>query len=215
MREITANVYQLEKSKGANGYVVRGGGRTALIDPGMASGHDQVVAELRDARLHTGEVTDILLTHYDFDHSQVVKRLQATLDVPVWMSATDAALMRGDKAAPTAFRRFIKRVVSLEYPTAVTEITGDRDVFPGLHAFATPGHTPGHTGFRWDNVLFSGDAVAVTKTGDLKQFFSITISDKPAALRTEKLLRGMIRAENIEWICAGHNPPTKAAANLS
>lgn len=209
MRKIAENVFQLEKSRGANGYVVRGEGRTAVIDPGMDSGFEAVLAELRDAESRTGAVTDILLTHYDVDHAQVVKRLQLALRVPVWISTADAAILRGDVRPPTALRRLINRIAHSDYPGGVVEITGTLEIFPGLLAFPTPGHTPGHLGYRWHDVLFAGDAVRVTRQGDLKQFYRVIISDRPMARTTEKLLRERIKAEEIEWICAGHNPPTR------
>ncbi|WP_411722004.1 MBL fold metallo-hydrolase, partial [Mycetocola sp.] len=196
-------------SKGANGYVVRGEDRTAVIDPGLASGFDAVLAELRDAEQRTGRLTDILLTHYDVDHAQVVKRLQEALKVPVWISTADAAILRGEDAPPTLFRRLLNRVASSEYPDGVVEVTGTLEIFPGLLAFPTPGHTPGHLGFRWQDVLFTGDAVLVTKHGNLKQFYRLPISDKAMARTTERLLRERIKAEEIEWLCAGHNPPTR------
>jgi hydroxyacylglutathione hydrolase len=209
MRLIAENCFQLEKSKGANGYVVRGEDRTAVIDPGMASGFDSVLAEVRDAESRTGRVTDILLTHYDADHAQVVKRLQEALKVPVWISTADAEILRGDVAPPTLFRRLFHRMVRSEYPDGVVEVTGTLEIFPGLLAFPTPGHTPGHLGFRWRDVLFTGDAVIVTKHGNLRQFFRLLISDKAMARTTERLLRERIRAEEIEWLCAGHNPPRR------
>lgn len=209
MRLIAENCFQLEKSKGANGYVVRGDDRTAVIDPGMASGFDDLLAELRDAESRTGKVTDILLTHYDFDHAQVVKRLQQVLQVPVWISTGDAAILRGEVAPPTLFRRLLNRVVRSDYPDGVVEVTGTLEIFPGLLAFPTPGHTPGHLGFRWGDVLFTGDAVTVTKHGNMKQFTRLPISDKAMARTTERLLRERIKAEEIEWLCAGHNPPTR------
>jgi glyoxylase-like metal-dependent hydrolase (beta-lactamase superfamily II) len=184
-------------------------GRTAVIDPGWASGYDAVVAELRDAESRTGPITDILLTHYDVDHVQVVKRLQQALQVPVWISSADAAILRGDVAPPTVFRRFLGRLARSEYPDGVVEVTGTLEIFPGLLAFPTPGHTPGHLGFRWNDVLFTGDAVIVTKSGNLKQFFRLLISDRAMARTTERLLRERIKAEEIEWLCAGHNPPTR------
>ena len=209
MRLIAENCFQLEKSKGANGYVVRGEDRTAVIDPGMASAFDDLLAELRGAESRTGPVTDIVLTHYDVDHAQVVKRLQEELQVPVWISTADAAILRGEVAPPTRFRRLLDRMLSSEYPEGVVEVTGTLEIFPGLLAFPTPGHTPGHLGFRWRDVLFTGDAVRVSKHGDLRQFFRPVISDKPMARTTERLLRERIKAEGIEWICAGHNPPTR------
>lgn len=209
MRLIAENCFQLEKSTGANGYVVRGDGRTAIIDPGMTSGFDDLLRELREAESRIGPVTDILLTHYDFDHAQVAKLLQAELQVPVWISTADAAILRGEVAPPTLVRRFINRIAPSDYPDGVVEITGTLEIFPGLLAFPTPGHTPGHIAFRWRDVLFTGDAVTVTKEGDMKQFYRPIISDKAMARTTEKLLRERIKAEEIEWVCAGHNPPTR------
>jgi glyoxylase-like metal-dependent hydrolase (beta-lactamase superfamily II) len=98
---------------------------------------------------------------------------------------------------------------SSEYPGGVVEVTGTLEIFPGLLAFPTPGHTPGHLGFRWRDVLFTGDAVLVTKHGNLKQFYRLLISDRAMARTTERLLRERIKAEEIEWICAGHNPPAR------
>ena len=209
MRKIAENCFQLERSKGCNGYVVRGTDRTAVIDPGMASGYDAMLAELREAEPRTGRVTDILLTHYDVDHSQVVQRLQKELGVAVWISTADAAILRGDVRPPTVVRRILDRIMKADYPDGVVEITGTLEIFPGLLAFPTPGHTPGHTAYRWGDVLFTGDSVTVTRQGNMKQFFGPIISDKPMARTTEKLLRERIKAEDIEWLCAGHNPPTR------
>ena len=209
MRKIAVNVFQLETSKGCNGYVISGGDRTAVIDPGMASGYDSLLTELRNAEPRTGKVTDILLTHYDPDHSHVVKRLQDALKATVYISTADAAILRGEARAPTLVRRFLDRMMKADYPANVVEITGTLEIFPGLLAFPTPGHTPGHTGFRWKDILFTGDAVRVTKAGDMRQFYRLLTSDKAMARTTERLLRERIKAEEIEWICAGHNPPTR------
>lgn len=209
MRKIAENCFQLEKSKACNGYVVRGDDRTAVIDPGMASGYDAMLAELREAESRTGRVTDILLTHYDVDHSQVVKRLQRELDATVWISTADAAILRGDAPSPTPVRTFLDRMAKAEYPENVVEITGTLEIFPGLLAFPTPGHTPGHTGYRRGDVLFTGDSVRVTKQGDIKLFYRLLNSDQAMCRTTEKLLRERIKAEEIEWLCGGHNPPTR------
>ncbi|WP_155853876.1 MBL fold metallo-hydrolase, partial [Arthrobacter sp. H5] len=110
MRPIAENCYQLEGSKGANGYLLHGSGHTAVVDPGMNSGYAAVLEELGCAEPAVGTVTDILLTHYDTDHSQVVKRLQQTLNARVWLGAADAAILRGDVPPPTRVRRLLKRL---------------------------------------------------------------------------------------------------------
>lgn len=209
MRLIAENCYQLERSKGSNGYVVSGTGATAVIDPGMRGGYTGLLEELRDAEPVIGPVTHILLTHYDADHSRVVKQLQQTLGVPVWLGAADAAILRGDVPPPTRFRRFLAKVFPSQYPAQVREVTGEQGIFEGLTAVPTPGHTPGHLAFQCGEVLFSGDAVRVSESGELRQFYRSTISDKAQARRTEELLRAMIAGGGVRWICAGHNAPVK------
>ncbi|GAA1117869.1 MBL fold metallo-hydrolase [Arthrobacter flavus] len=209
MRVIAPNCYQLEHSKGAHGYLVSAPGVTAVIDPGMPGGYAALLTELRDAEPVIGPVTHILLTHYDADHTRVAKQLQQTLGVPVWLGAADAAILRGDVPPPTRFRRFLARVFPNAYPAGVAELTGEQTIAEGLTAFPTPGHTPGHFAFQFGEVLFSGDAVAVSRHGELKQFYRLTISDPGQARQTEELLRARIADGGVRWICAGHSAPTK------
>lgn len=209
MRLIAENCYQLERSKGSNGYVVSSNGSTAVIDPGMRGGYTGLLEELRDAEAVIGPVTHILLTHYDADHSRVVKQLQQTLGVPVWLGAADAGILRGDVPPPTRFRRLLARVFPSQYPAEVRELAGSEGIFEGLAAFPTPGHTPGHFAFQCGEVLFSGDAVRVSKAGELSEFYRLPITDRAQARETEELLRARIAGGSVRWICAGHNAPTK------
>lgn len=211
MRTITGNCYQLQRSKGANGYLVRTPGHTAVVDPGMAGGYDAVLAELRDAAPVVGEVTDILLTHYDADHAQVALRLQRELDATVWLGAADAAILRRELPPPTRVRRALFRAAPVEVPASLTELDGERELFEGLTAFPTPGHTPGHHAFQLGDVLFTGDAVRVERNGTVKRFFSALNSDNPVASRTTADLEKRISAGGIGWVCPGHNPPAKVA----
>ncbi|MBG6216805.1 glyoxylase-like metal-dependent hydrolase (beta-lactamase superfamily II) [Arthrobacter sp. CAN_A6] len=210
MRLIANNCYQLEHSKGANGYVVSGRAGAAVIDPGISSGYDAVLKELRDSEARVGRVTDIALTHYDFDHAQAVARLQQELGARVWLGGADAAILRGDQAPPTAVRRLMQRFTSIPYPDQLEELDGTGTIFEGLDYFPTPGHTPGHFAFQWNTVLFTGDSVTVRKDGTLRQFvLRPVISDRAVAGRTEQLLRERISSQGIEWVCAGHNRPTR------
>lgn len=209
MRTVTANCYQLQRSKGANGYLVRTAGRTAVVDPGMVSGYDALLSELRDAAPVAGPVTDILLTHYDADHAQVALRLQRELDAAVWLGAADTAILRRQVPPPTRVRRLLLRLAPTPLPDTVTELDGERELFDGLRALPLPGHTPGHMGYRFEDVLFSGDAARVDRNGNIKRFYKPLNSDNPVAARTIGELRRSIGAGGINWICPGHNPPAR------
>ena len=208
MRTITGNCYQLQRSRGANGYLVRTPTHTAVVDPGMASGYDALLGELRDAAPVVGQVTDILLTHYDPDHAQIGRRLQRELDATVWLGAADAAILRREVPPPTRVRRTLFRLAPVEVPETVTELDGERELFEGLTTFPTPGHTPGQMAFQLDDVLFTGDAVRVERGGTIKRFYAALNSDNPLAARTTADMRRRINT-GVGWVCPGHNPPAR------
>lgn len=213
MRTITGNCYQLQRSRGANGYLVRTPGHTAVVDPGMSGAYDALLGELRDAAPVVGQVTDILLTHYDPDHAQVALRLQRELGMTVWLGAADAAILRRQVPPPTRLRRVLLRLAPVELPEFLTELDGEREVFGGLSTFPTPGHTPGHMAFQLDDVLFTGDAVRVSRNGTIKRFYKPLNSDNPLAARTTAELQRRINARGINWVCPGHNPPARVNAS--
>lgn len=212
MRTITGNCYQLQRSRGANGYLIRTAGHTAVVDPGFAGGYDAVLGELADAAPVVGPVTDILLTHYDADHSQVVHRLQRKLGAAVWLGTADAAILRREVPPPTRIRRTLFRLAPADFPDGVTELDGERELFDGVTAFPTPGHTPGHMAYQFGDVLFSGDAVRVDRDGGIKRFYGPLNSDNPLAARTTADLRQRLDRGAVAWVCAGHNRPARTGA---
>lgn len=215
MRLIAQDCYQLEQQKGSNGYVVSGVSRTAVIDPGMSSGYDGLLAELRAAETTVGTVTDIVLTHYDADHAQVAERLRKALGATVWIGSADAEVLRGRTKPKTLFRKLLKRVAKVTLPQGARELVGSGEIFTGLSFFPTPGHTPGHYALQWGGVLFTGDAAKVSADGTVSDFYAITINDKPVAARTVQLLAEHIRTGGVDWVCSGHNRVARRTAGTS
>ncbi|WP_458116633.1 MBL fold metallo-hydrolase [Arthrobacter sp. D2-10] len=212
MRSITGNCYQLQRSRGANGYLIRTPGHTAVVDPGMASGYDALLRELRDAAPVVGQVTDILLTHYDADHAQVAQRLQRELNAVVWLGAADVRILRRSTPPATLLRRVLFRLAPVAVPQRLSELDGERELFEGLTAFPLPGHTPGQMAYRFGDVLFTGDSVRVAQDGTIKRFYRALNSDNPQAARTKATLGRRIHTDGIAWLCPGHNPPARVSA---
>ncbi|WP_394252367.1 MBL fold metallo-hydrolase [Arthrobacter pityocampae] len=215
MRLIAQDCHQLEQQKGSHGFVVVGAGRAALIDPGLATGFDGVLTELRADEAMTGPITDIVLTHYDPDHSQVARRLQETLGASVWLGSADADVLRGRIQPKTLLRRVLRRIIRVRLPEDVRELTGSGEIFPGLAYFPTPGHTPGHYAYQWRGVLFTGDAARVSADGAVRDFYAPLIDDRAVAARTVRLLDEHIRAGSVDWVCSGHSPTARTAARAS
>ncbi|TYC99557.1 MBL fold metallo-hydrolase [Arthrobacter echini] len=215
MRLIDQDCYLLEQQKGSHGFVVAGAGRAAVIDPGMSSGFDGVLAELRGSEAQTGPITDIVLTHYDVDHAQLARQLRTALGATVWIGAADAEILRGERAPKTLFRKILQRIARVPFPEGARELSGTGEIFPGLAYFPTPGHTPGHYAYQWRSVLFTGDAAKVAPDGSVSDFYALVINDRPVAENTVRLLAERIGSGAVEWVCSGHNAIGRTTAHPS
>ncbi len=205
MKYLTDSLAWLQSAAGANCYWLDTDGHTVIVDPGMTRGLNPVARELRAAGRSPYEVTDILLTHYDPDHAQAAAQWQRRTGARTWLGAADAAILtRAVPPPPPPFRRIAGRLSLPELPGNLQLLDGDAELWPGLTALATPGHTPGHHAFRAGRVLFAGDA-ALSKEGRLTRVPSFLMSD---------LARGAVdlarlSALDVDWYCCGHSAPQR------
>ena len=156
-----------------NCYLVRGGGRTVLIDAG-AGGFKQwggrLKANLPLAGVQPSEIDTILLTHAHPDHvggllgaSGEIIFPNAELvvhqrEVAFWQD--DGNLSRAPERARGNF--LVARQVFDGYRDRLRTFDAG-EVLPGMTAVPLPGHTDGHTGYRLEsgsqNLLVWGDIV--------------------------------------------------------
>lgn len=156
-----------------NCYLVRGRGRTVLIDAGAGGFKHwggRLKTNLRLAGVRSSEIDAILLTHAHPDHvGGLVGAFEETVfpnaelvvhrrEVAFWRD--DGNLSRAPErargnfhVARQAFDGYRDRLRTFE--------TGE--VLPGMTAVPLPGHTEGHTGYRLEsdgrNLLVWGDIV--------------------------------------------------------
>lgn len=206
MQQLTDNAFWLGASVGAHCYWLDAGERVAIIDPGMTFGLNRVARELRDAGRSPYEVTDILLTHYDADHAGVAAEWQRRTGARAWIGAADAAILTGAVPPSTPFRRLTASVGRPELPRNLHLLDGDAEVWPGLVALHTPGHTPGHHAFRAGRVLFAGDA-AKARDGRLVPMPDALMTNPRQGLADLARLRAL----DVDWYCCGHSDPVRRA----
>ncbi|ALE05381.1 hypothetical protein AL755_07650 [Arthrobacter sp. ERGS1:01] len=203
MQKLSNGAFQLSKSRGANGYVIPLGETYAVIDPGMKSGAQAVIAELTGAGM-LGTVSHILLTHYDIDHAGAALALATETGAQLWIGRADADILTGRRPAGTFSRRITSSIGRPKLPETVYYL-GESPGFPAdITALPTPGHTPGHHAFVWGSSVFSGDAVMVNPDGTLKQFPRLLITDKAQALDSTAVLEAL----DVRWVCPGHGKVT-------
>jgi glyoxylase-like metal-dependent hydrolase (beta-lactamase superfamily II)/8-oxo-dGTP pyrophosphatase MutT (NUDIX family) len=165
---------------GTNSYLVGGGDRWTVIDPGPAlPAHVQA---LRDAA--PGRIERILVTHTHRDHSPAAAALSAATGAPVWGRRADHPQWQDETFAPDR------------------ELAGGErfEVADGLvlEAIHTPGHASNHLCYLLpsERTLFTGDHVMQGSTvvinppdGDMGAYLDA--------------LRGLL-ALDIEWLAPGH-----------
>lgn len=136
--------------------VVRGQGHVGVIDPGSFGVRRLLRTRLRDLGIATEDVTDVLVTHAHFDHSVN------------WPMFANANVIIGEEeiawgvAEPAGDLVPEFSIAELARYRGMRPAADRAEVFPGVTAHLTSGHTPGHLtyvlhGREWD-VIFTGDA---------------------------------------------------------
>ncbi|SFT96327.1 Glyoxylase, beta-lactamase superfamily II [Kosakonia arachidis] len=198
-----------------NGYLIRGRGRTILVDAGtggLNNAGGQLKANLAAIGISHDEVDTVLLTHCHPDH------IGGLLDAekrPVFQHAElllhhrEADYWSDDEkrkiASERGQRNFMLARQTLEaYARNVRFFSEDNifsedDIAEGISAVWLPGHTPGHTGFRIDakekSLLIWGDIVHYPHIQTARPAVSILFDVDPALAKEtrEKILAQAVR----------------------
>jgi glyoxylase-like metal-dependent hydrolase (beta-lactamase superfamily II)/dienelactone hydrolase len=206
MRLLRPGLWALESSSlwGCNSYLVATAGRVLLVDPGPSFQLNPVARELRAAGRSPYDVSDILLTHYDWDHSHSAAEWRRRTGATVWLGAADAEILRTRRVPGTRLRRFACRLFRLsELPEGTVELRGEVSVAPGLTALPTPGHTPGHYAYVRGDVALIGDAADTQPDGELRPSSSPGLMTN---LEQADATRALLSAMPVHMFGPGHTP---------
>jgi glyoxylase-like metal-dependent hydrolase (beta-lactamase superfamily II) len=203
-----------------NCFLLRGGPELTLIDAGTGSawgpGLGQARAALAAEGVRPDAIDRILLTHVHGDHAlglfegEAVYFPRARISVP----ATDLAYFTDPSAraaVPAAWRSGFDIADRLQhlYAGRIDTFTGN-EVREGIIALPLPGHTPGHTGYRFDTpegeLLLWGDALHLkdVQPGSPRTGL-IYDTDPELALRSRQLVLDLAARERIR-VGGGHIP---------
>jgi glyoxylase-like metal-dependent hydrolase (beta-lactamase superfamily II) len=194
---------------GVNAYLVDDGDLT-LIDAGMPWQTGSVRQYLADGGYGAGDVDRVLLTHFDLDHVGTLASLG--LDCAVYARHPDAGMLAGTVSPPaTNHKGLLQRVTMplLDLPELPITAIKDGEEIGGFRAYATPGHTPGHTVFVHDEfgVAFVGDLVRESD-GDLQPSPWVICYD--VAENAESIRDVADRVRDCEVVAMGHGDPIRS-----
>ena len=195
-----------------NCYLVRGRGRTILIDAGAGGFKNwggKLKAHLALAGVQASDIDTILLTHAHPDHvgglldasgeaafpdAQLVVHQH---EVAFWED--DGNLSRASERARGNF--LFARKVFDKYREKMRLFTGN-EVLPGISAMPLPGHTAGHSGYRIESagrsLLIWGDIVHFPQIQIARPEVSIAFDQDPLlSAATRSTLLDVVSADNI------------------
>ncbi len=151
-----------------NAALIEGEDGLILIDTGLPKKERSIIEAVAEAGHQPSRVSDILFTHCHIDHIGSLAELAAATGARVCVHVLDTDVTRkGNASGPLTGRNFIGKVMTLMIrpkgadPAPVTqELNGDETLAlaGGITVVSTPGHTPGHVSYLWNEVLIAGDA---------------------------------------------------------
>lgn len=158
-----------------NAALIEGEDGLILIDTGLPKKERSIVEAVAEAGHQPSHVSDILITHCHIDHIGSLAALTAATRAQVCVHVLDADVTRkGTASGPLTGRTFIGKVMTLMIrpkgaaPVPVTQdLNGDETLAlaGGITVVSTPGHTPGHVSYLWNDVLIAGDAAGTMPGG--------------------------------------------------
>jgi hydroxyacylglutathione hydrolase len=187
-------VGQLTAEGDANAYLLLGDGAATLVDCGTLAGRAAVEANLRAAGVDPSDLTDLVLTHSHWDHSQAAAEWQSRHRLRTHLNATGAAFLAGGDHRLVGYQLHGPGYAFT--PFAVDHAIQDRERFDlggiVVEAHFLPGHTPDSTlltlelggrriGFCGD-VAFGGKPDGIPRLGFLSALWLSDLDDYVASL---------------------------------
>jgi glyoxylase-like metal-dependent hydrolase (beta-lactamase superfamily II) len=198
---ITESVYMFDSSKYSHVYLIKAG-ENILIDTGLPGAAATILDEINGMGMSSDSIKTILLTHHDVDHIGNAKKLQDATHATIWADERDIPYMTGRINRP-GIKRLIEAVVR-PGRFNVSAFGKPGQEFGGIKAIHAPGHTPGHTIFKFGDGLFTGDLV---KTGDgrLKQMTGVMNYSDEEIRKSIAMLKDI----EFEWLLPSHGDPIR------
>lgn len=199
--KIKKNVYLLDSTKGSYAYLIAGP-EPILIDTSYPGRSEKIIKEITSLGINPRNIAHILLTHHDVDHIGNAKALQLATGAQLWASKDDLPYIQGERNRE-GLKRIVQAIIKVDNPRVDSTFAQDQKI-ASIEVIPTPGHTPGHVSFLYEDILFVGDLVMIRK-GKLKKAPFLGTWNK--AIMDLSLQR--VKSLHFDWTCPAHGEPVQ------
>lgn len=199
--KIGDNIYALESTKGSYAYLIKDN-ESILIEAGRPWKVKDILKEIKSLNIELKNIKHILLTHHDMDRIGNVALLQKETGATLWAPKEDIPYILGDKSRP-GFKKLgslYLRVMRVKKPEKINAYNDTK--IDNIIIIPTPGHTPGHVSFLYNDILFAGDLVR-NSNGVLKIAPSIMNADEESIKESIR----KISEYSFKWVCPDSGEP--------
>jgi len=204
--KINDSVYMLDCTPQSHSYLILGR-EPMLVDTCLPGKGPKILAELAVLGVKAQEIKHILLTHYDIDHIGSAAFLQRATGAVVWAPAQDIPYILGEKSRP-GIKKYLGFFMRAQLPRNIQPYPPSNRLGE-LEVIATPGHTPGHVSFLYQDVFFAGDMVA-TSRGQINPPPAVMTWNMPLALQSIEKVKSLA----FRWVCPAHGMPLERGSML-
>jgi glyoxylase-like metal-dependent hydrolase (beta-lactamase superfamily II) len=203
-----------------NAFLIDDGGRRILVDAGTRDCFGPTMGglpgSLRAAGYAPGDIDAVLITHMHGDHVCGLIDGGGKAVFPraiVWAAEEEAAYWLDETrpdAGQSGFRQARDAFAPYRATGAFHTFKSGAELFPGIRAIATHGHTPGHTSFllssKGENLLIWGDIMHVAAVQFARPEATILsdIDPKQAAAARKAMFEAAVKNG---WSIAGVHLP--------
>lgn len=190
-------------------YLFKTGDHLVLVDSGWGDEQDvkgRTLEILKSKGIRPEEITDVLLTHLDWDHIGGMTKNDAAVfpKAAVWIARPEyEAWINGDMQMRPEHARQRARTLSEIYKDRIHIFNFGEELLPGVTAIDASGHTPGHTAYEIgsgkDKLTIAGDLMHFSQVQLLRPDLSSRYDIDPckAAQTRERILEEVSQKKGI------------------
>ncbi len=220
--EAAAGIYSLGGRKGARvrAFLIDAGDELLLIDTLFDADARPILGQIEALGRPVTDLKHIIMTHGHRSHLGGLARLAELSGAPVYSHEWEADIIAGQRAAqPVSWlphrplQSYIFQIgnnlnIAKHPPRLVDRYIHDGDRIGPLQVVHTPGHSPGHLAFYWEEkrALFAGDAIVTWPYFELGwRGFLLNPTQHRASIRR---LAGL----EADVLLSGHGDPIRSGA---